>query len=329
VAVVGTNGKTSTAIYLARILTRAGIRAGVTVSPHLEWWSERVLVDGEAVDEAALAAELERLDGLVADPADLRFFDLLALAAVALFSRAEVEVAVCEAGLGGRLDAVRVLEPELVVLTTVGLDHTELLGDTLEQVLREKLGAAPPGATIVTGPDLSVQGARALEPRDESFLETNRRLAQLAARTLGVEPAEIELAVRGRLERGRSGDVDWILDAAHNEQAWRRLLADLDGEAGVAVLSVSADKDARALRGLLARFDAVVATVAWPGRSIPAEELARAVRAEEAIPDPVEAVGRGLELARARDTRLLVFGSAYLHRHALAALRATVPAGSS
>jgi dihydrofolate synthase / folylpolyglutamate synthase len=322
IAIVGTSGKTSTAIYLGRILTAAGIRTGVTVSPHVFSWSERVTVDGEPVDEDDLADELERLDALADGLPDVRFFDLLTLSAMSLFSRSGVETAVCEAGIGGRLDAVRVLEPQLVVVTAIGRDHTELLGETYDEILAEKLGAAPPGATIVTGPDVSVPDALALESRAEGFRETDLRLAQLTAGALGVEPADVPLEVVGRVQRGRAAGVEWIADGAHNEQAWRRLLADLDGEARVAVVSVSADKDIRTLPNLTRAFDEVVCTVAWPGRSLSAEALASLLGSPHSIADPREAVRVGVELARAHGTKLLVFGSIYLMQHALPELEA-------
>src|SRR4051794_15747177 len=101
VAVVGTNGKTSTATYVERLLRRAGVSTGLTVSPHLRRWGERVLVDGRPVEDEELAADVEALDELVVERQELRFFDLVTLAAARIFSRRGVAVAIFEAGIGG------------------------------------------------------------------------------------------------------------------------------------------------------------------------------------------------------------------------------------
>jgi dihydrofolate synthase/folylpolyglutamate synthase len=140
VVVVGTNGKTSASVYLGRLLASSGRRVGVTTSPHLRRWGERVAIDGEPVDDLQLAREVEAVHQLArALPGreTLRFFDLVTLAAARLFAAAGVDAAVFEAGIGGRLDTTRVLRAPLVVLTGVGLDHTELLGGTEEAILRE------------------------------------------------------------------------------------------------------------------------------------------------------------------------------------------------
>jgi dihydrofolate synthase / folylpolyglutamate synthase len=157
VVVVGTNGKTSTATYLARLLRGLGIKAGLYTSPHIARWPERLLIDGAPCADEDLLATLSRFDAIaqaLATPVReaLRFFDLLTLVAEDLFARAGVEIGVFEAGIGGRLDATRILDPRIVALTSIGLDHRELLGDTPREILLEKLAVASPGATIVSAP---------------------------------------------------------------------------------------------------------------------------------------------------------------------------------
>lgn len=331
IVVVGTNGKTSTAVYLARLLSAAGRRVGVTTSPHLRRWGERVAIDSEPVDDDELASEVAALhelaQALPPRPA-LRFFDLVTLAAAQLFARAGVDAGVFEAGIGGRLDTTRVLQPPLVVLTGVGLDHTELLGDGEEAILREKLGVAPPGARIVAAPlrpgleavarEVAATAGFELElpPVDGDWRE---RLAQLAAAALRVPRAGLDLDVPGRVERAEVEGVAVVLDAAHNPQAWA-LLGETVAEPFVAVVSVSADRDPTALRPALARAVGVFATTAWEGRSLPAAELASAIGAE-AVDDAETATQLGLERARATGLPLLVFGSIYLLPHAYRALK--------
>jgi dihydrofolate synthase / folylpolyglutamate synthase len=325
--VVGTNGKTSTATFLARLLQVGGLHVGLTVSPHLRSWSERVLVDGTEVGEDELADRVEALADAAAD-LDIRFFDLLTFAAAAIFAERGVDVGVFEAGIGGRLDTTHALRPQLVVLTGIGLDHTELLGSDESSILREKLGVAPPGAVVVCAPleptlvaeaeRLATAGGFRLEfppVVGGTFLERNASLARAAAAHV-VEAPETDLSpVLGRKQRILAEGVEVVLDAAHNADAWRTLAAELP-PSYVAVVSVSLDKPPAELRVALEGAVATIATSAWPGRSIAAAQLA-AVVGGEAIDDPRAATREGLELARARGVPLVVFGSAYLLRHAL------------
>jgi dihydrofolate synthase / folylpolyglutamate synthase len=142
VLVGGTNGKGSTCVYLEGMCRQAGYRVGCYTSPHLIAYNERVRVDGIAVDDAALCAafacveEARRAAGDVA----LTYFEFGTLAAWEVFAGASVEVAILEVGLGGRLDAVNVYEPDVAIVTSVALDHMAWLGDTREAIGREKAG---------------------------------------------------------------------------------------------------------------------------------------------------------------------------------------------
>jgi dihydrofolate synthase/folylpolyglutamate synthase len=295
--VVGTNGKTSTATFLARLLHAAGLSVGLTISPHLRRWSERVLVDGSEVDDEWFVDEVERLAAL-GEGLDLRFFDFLTLAAVTWFRERGVDVAVFEAGIGGRLDTTQVLRPQLVVLTGIGLDHTEMLGPDEMSILREKLGVAPPGALVLSAPlgepldaeaqRLAASGGYRVEvpTRGEgTFLERNECLARAAAAQVTQQSAlKIEGAVTGRMQRSVVDGVEVVLDAGHNAQAWRMLAGELPARF-VAVVSVSSDKPAGDLRIALAGAEEVVTTTAWRRRSRPAAELA-AGGGGSAVDDP-------------------------------------------
>jgi folylpolyglutamate synthase/dihydropteroate synthase len=125
--------------------------------------------------------------------------------------------------------------------------------------------------------------------------------------------------VPGRLQRVSAAGVEVLLDAAHNPQAWAEIASQLPASF-VAVVSVSADRPAAALSVALAGAVSIVATEAWAGRSASARDLAAALAAAEAVDDPVAAVRRGLELARARELPLVVLGSSYLLPHAFVAL---------
>jgi dihydrofolate synthase/folylpolyglutamate synthase len=140
VQIAGTNGKGSSCAFLDAILRAAGHRVGLYTSPHLVDVNERIQVDGVAIDDATLGARV--LDVLLRSPAarEATYFELGTLVALEHFARSAVDVAVLEVGLGGRLDATTCARPRLTAVTRVGLDHTELLGETLAAIAREKAG---------------------------------------------------------------------------------------------------------------------------------------------------------------------------------------------
>ena len=155
VHVAGTNGKGSVARLMAETLRRAGYRTGLTTSPHLVSFVERVEVDGVPIAKADVAAGLARIKAAVA-PLDAAgepptFFECVTALAFLHFAEQKVQWAVVEAGMGGRLDATNVLSPQLTIITNVDLDHTAHLGPTLADIAWEKAGIMKPGVPLVTG----------------------------------------------------------------------------------------------------------------------------------------------------------------------------------
>jgi len=139
VTVTGTNGKGSTVAMLEHVLHAAGYRVGAYTSPHLLDYNERVRIATEALDDAELCAAFERIEAARADT-PLTYFEFGTLAAVDLFRQHNVDIAILEVGLGGRLDAVNAWEAEVAIVTSVGIDHTEWLGPDRESIGREKAG---------------------------------------------------------------------------------------------------------------------------------------------------------------------------------------------
>jgi len=304
VTVAGTNGKGSTVAYLDALFRGAGKHTGRFTSPHLVRYNERICIDGVEAADGDLIASFERIDAARASTT-LTFFEYNALAALDLFARKPVDVAVLEVGLGGRLDATNVLDAEVVLLTNVSLEHTEVLGDTEEQIAREKLAVAHAARTVVLPDD----GFRALVPAGAEVRLGGAREA--AAAFLGDEPPSIAAPMlAGRLER--RGDE--VRDGAHNPAGARWLADRLEPEGPyVVVASILRDKDADAMLAQLARLgDTLVATASENPRALAAGELAEAARRHfrtvEAAPDPAAALAR----ARALDRRVLVTGSLYL-----------------
>lgn len=150
VTVAGTNGKGSVAAYAAAILQAAGARTGLFTSPHLRDYRERIRIDGELVEPDALIAAFERIEAARGD-IPLTFFEFNALAAFLIFEQSRLDAWVLEIGMGGRLDAVNIIDPSVAVVVSIGLDHQEYLGSTLESIAREKAGIFRPGVPAVLG----------------------------------------------------------------------------------------------------------------------------------------------------------------------------------
>ncbi|MCW3004244.1 MAG: bifunctional folylpolyglutamate synthase/dihydrofolate synthase [Conexibacter sp.] len=201
VHVVGTNGKSSTVRMTAAILRRHGLRVGAYLSPHLVSFTERVRVDdadvsgpdfAAAVQRAARAAE--KVNRTAPEDDHITQFELLTAAAFDQFARAGVDVAVVEAGLGGRFDATNVLPSQVAVLTNVGLEHTRWLGPTIADIATEKLAVLEPDSTLVVGADLHPDAARLAE---EVAAQRGARLV-VAPADPGVE---LEMVARGAFQR--------------------------------------------------------------------------------------------------------------------------------
>lgn len=152
----GSNGKGSTCAYISSILQAAGHKVGLFISPHLEDFTERVMVNGDPIPQEEAARLLTEIRELfeemlrLPDPMPLRFFDIVAAMAVKYFKEQQVDYAVLEVGLGGRLDATNVVDPLVSVITNIGYEHTNILGDTLELIAFEKAGIIKQGRPVVT-----------------------------------------------------------------------------------------------------------------------------------------------------------------------------------
>ena len=139
ITVGGTNGKGSTCAFLERILLESGYRVGLYTSPHIERYNERVHVQGEEASDATLAASFERVEAARGET-PLTYFEYGTLAALAVFAEASLDVVILEVGLGGRLDAVNIVDPDAAIVLSVDLDHQSYLGDTREKIAFEKAG---------------------------------------------------------------------------------------------------------------------------------------------------------------------------------------------
>lgn len=159
VLIAGTNGKGSTAATLASILASSGLKTALYTSPHLLRINERIRIDGEEISDdefAALHGEVDRVAKRLVEQGELpwhpSFFEMMTAITFAHFTRARVDIAVLEVGMGGRLDATNVVEPLVSIITDISLDHQKFLGDTVGEIAREKAGIIRPGGVVVTLP---------------------------------------------------------------------------------------------------------------------------------------------------------------------------------
>jgi dihydrofolate synthase / folylpolyglutamate synthase len=317
--VVGTNGKSTTTRLTEALLADAGLSVGAYLSPHVRGWSERIRVGGEEADFEAAITRVR----LVAEGVGATQFEALTAAALVAFAEAGVDVAVVEAGLGGRYDATNVLRTRVVVLTSVALDHMDVLGDTREAIAAEKLAVVQPGSTVVLGEpewrELAEQnGAAGVVVTGRS----NLALAIAAAESFLGRPVDPHAAdsveLPGRLERRGERPLE-VWDGAHNLAGIGWLLPRLPAAppAGWTVLgSILRDKrPGMILEALSILGPTLVATESSNGRTLPASELAALGSAHfervEAVPDPRAARARALDLA-GPDGAVLVTGSLYL-----------------
>jgi dihydrofolate synthase / folylpolyglutamate synthase len=150
IVIAGTNGKGSTAVFSEALLRDAGLRVGTTLSPHLVCFNERIRIDGRPASDELICAALAAVDAARGD-ASLSYFEYATLAALWVFVREGVDAAVLEVGLGGRLDAVNVVDGQVTVITSIGLDHQALLGDDRESIGAEKAGILRPRVPLVYG----------------------------------------------------------------------------------------------------------------------------------------------------------------------------------
>jgi dihydrofolate synthase/folylpolyglutamate synthase len=284
--VVGTNGKSSVALMIAALLEGHGISTGACTSPHLDRWAERVRLRGQEIEPEAFAASVERT-ALAAEVVNRSLeegeavtqFEAATAAAFVAFATARVGVGVIEAGLGGRLDATNVIPSRVTVLTSIGLDHTEWLGETELEIAAEKLAVLRDNSTLVTA---------ALPAEVEALAERTARERGATLVRSSEDPGEgIELLARGRFQRrnfalgmaaaeaflggldpdivrvvagaisipGRlelvADDPPTILDVAHNPDGAAALAEALPEASGgrpvFACIAILADKDAEAI----------------------------------------------------------------------------------
>jgi dihydrofolate synthase/folylpolyglutamate synthase len=247
VHVAGTNGKGSVTTMIAQALQLSGKRVGLYTSPHLSSFRERIRINGEKISEKSV----QQLLPVVFQSAEqlktpATFFELTTALALLYFAEQEIDIAVLETGLGGRLDATNVVTPKLSVITSISFDHTTILGDTLEKIAYEKAGIIKQGIPVVLGPKATELGIEAIAQQQKSrcrivqgdfadYLQENRAVAREALhelqREMSLSKEHIEQGLQClppcRFEEigGDGCSPKVILDVAHNPDGLQALFA--------------------------------------------------------------------------------------------------------
>jgi dihydrofolate synthase/folylpolyglutamate synthase len=285
--VAGTNGKGSVSLKIAEAL---GKKCGLFTSPHLFCFRERIRIGGQKIDEKAFVELLTDILKIANQAGiELSCFELCTLLAFEYFAREKVDFGVIEVGLGGRLDATNIAKPILSVITSVGLDHCELLGENLDEIAREKAGIIKPKVPIVIGPSVPHS---IIEPIAKSFgapltqvqgvfphygLE-NQAVAKAALEQISISTPPPDIEPPCRFERFYFEKRTVILDVAHNPQGIEKLIERLKftfpDQPYHFILAMSANKDISTCAKLLSSGAASVRVLecAHP-RLAPAQEL--------------------------------------------------------
>ncbi len=355
ILVAGTNGKGSTTAFLAAALSapRSGRRprVGSYFSPHLFSFCERIRVNGKNISKKELLAAarpvLSLLPSMRDDPPT--FFEAVTAIALLHFARAEADFAVLEAGLGGSLDATNAVQPVLSVITSIGLEHTDVLGRTTKKIAREKAGIMRPGVPAVSGvreraarKEIQTMARRLRAPLREvfspvrfplrasgSYQPFNAALAHQSALLLSVSPPAARRAISRTTLAGRWQTISHhprvIVDCAHNPPAVEKIQPDLlrdfkprPSSPRVLLFAAMADKNYPAmLRSLAPHFDSVVLCRPPFARAAKLADLKKAARRAMprskiySIPRPSAAWAFSRRIATVRG-RVLVCGSIYL-----------------
>ncbi|PIS01126.1 MAG: tetrahydrofolate synthase [Chlamydiae bacterium CG10_big_fil_rev_8_21_14_0_10_35_9] len=265
--VAGTNGKGSVSSKIAKALSLSSLKCGLFTSPHISSFRERIQINGQMIEEKYLEGQLKHLFSFIEENhLEIHFFELLVILALQYFEDQKVDVIVMEVGLGGRLDATNIISPILSIITSIGFDHTHILGDTLEKIAQEKAGIIKQGIPLVLGPkstyfpilDRAKDLGAAIYQVSGHFSyydEENSAIAKQALQNLSsrfVIPANAlqeGLSIRPpcRMEVIKKGKQTVILDVAHNPEGIGELKKALEKRFPLQkfeiLLGMSKDKD--------------------------------------------------------------------------------------
>ncbi|MBT7378052.1 MAG: bifunctional folylpolyglutamate synthase/dihydrofolate synthase [Candidatus Marinimicrobia bacterium] len=345
IQISGTNGKGSTAAMMAKILDCAGYKVGLSTSPHLVEVNERIRINGEPISDASIEEfiqcykpDIERISA--------SFFESVTAMGFWYFKKNNVDIAIMETGLGGRLDSVTICNPILTVITSISLDHTEILGDTIEKIAFEKAGIMKAGVPCVTAHQhknatsvLQEQAANV----DCKLIHTNENIlhntspslmgkyqfenACLAATSLqflngfNISDENIKLGIEQTTWYGRNEIIQQeptiIFDVGHNESGIQGFLDYYNSmdNSGISVLILSLQRR-KIILGIIPQlfksFDFIICCETDNIRTMTIDEISNQMGKSEKIlyiKSPIDAINKGLTLLKKSDDTMAIVGT--------------------
>ena len=336
VHVAGTNGKGSLCTHLSALGSMNGELIGLYTSPHLVRVEERARIDGRPISEVTFDRLLEEVrDACTIEPAiQPTYFETTFLVSMLAFSRSGVDRAVIETGLGGRLDSTRLVDADICAITTISMDHAEILGDSLSKIATEKAGIHRPGVPMVClyHEDVEVRDAiEGIAGEDLTWLSTESHDAQEVANQMALEiggrigwkemPTDVTWHGRTFSPMSWSG-TRFHLSAAHNPESISHDLSRIAGAEHVLLLGMTLKEDLAKSTSLFSNTDGRIRTIVTEvngGRrpTVPIVDLANAIYESSGedpllVPEPSDAMEVASEIARERGCSVFVSGSVYL-----------------
>ncbi|MEX1000678.1 MAG: folylpolyglutamate synthase/dihydrofolate synthase family protein [Crocinitomicaceae bacterium] len=348
VHIAGTNGKGSVAHIMAAIYQKNGYKTGVFSSPHISDFRERVKINGSYIPQKDVVDFLKTNFRLIQE-LEVTFFEITTALAFTYFAKEEVDIALVETGLGGRLDATNVLYPELSVITSIGMDHMQFLGDNLTSIAKEKAGIIKPKTPVVIG-DLIPEAEKAVRekatecevelikakpanlPSDlvASYQEQNKGIAITAIESLEhkfpVDQEKLKQALlqvtaltgfRARFQKIQS-DPTIIVDVAHNADGVKALFKEIKAlsyDRLHLIYGTSADKDLQAVFDQFPKDAAYYFTTFDSPRSLSVEAFEKLAKQYQLNHQLFKKPQKALELAKtvaSASDLIIVFGSFYI-----------------
>tara|TARA_B100001996_G_C18617389_1_gene576305 strand:+ start:32 stop:1255 length:1224 start_codon:yes stop_codon:yes gene_type:complete len=336
VHVAGTNGKGSLCAHLSALGSRNGELIGLFTSPHLVRVEERARIDGRPISEEAFDRFLEEVRAASSiEPAiQPTYFETTFLASMLAFSRSGIDRAIIETGLGGRLDSTRLVDADICAITTISMDHAEILGDSLPKIATEKAGIHRPGVPIiclhhedeeVRGAIEGIAGADAtwFTPDSDDAQDVANQMALEIGGRIGWEGVDTRVTWHGRtFSPLPCSGINFHLSAAHNPESISHDFSRMAGFEYVLLLGMTQKDDLAESISMLSNYDGSIRTIVTEvngGRrpTVPIADLASAIFESTGddpllIPEPSDAMEVASEIARERECPVFVSGSVYL-----------------
>lgn len=347
VHVAGTNGKGSVVTKISKALEAEGYRVGLFTSPHISTFRERIKINGQLIEEQVTANLLQKIFMLIeAEDIPATFFEITTALTLAYFAEQKVDYVVLEAGLGGRLDATNIVTPELSIITSISLEHTEYLGNTLEEIAAEKAGIIKSQVPVVIGPCVPKHVVEKFAKANNSpltqvtghfvfFDEENCAIAKKALQILTVREASIEIGLKAlppcRLEFIQQ-DPPVILDVGHNpdglEHLFQAVKAKYPHSSIRVVYGVSKEKDIDGCLHVLKRYGDHFHLVEAPnGRGLETTALRKKMLEHYFVSESIyldgsisQTIAKALHAAKKQKQVLVICGTFFIMSEARATL---------